>query len=231
MTLLSPEKFTIKPNSSVVVTAQIKSDLPKEFNGEVLGSWYFVQKTNGTHKIQQGVAIKNNYAYVTSIGLQKGPKVLGDLKLPKARATVNNNVLGVGVTLQNPNPGILANLTTATKIYRLKGNKQILATNQAMAPNSNFEEFIPAGKQNLTPGKYRAVVDGISGMQKWHLTRDFEITATDTKKLNQQIVVYKKPLPGAWIIISSILVLVILVLLWVIFKRRRKDDNDGISEN
>lgn len=100
--LTSPEKFTIKPNSSAVVTAQIDSVLPKNFNGEILGSWFFVQDGGSDKQIGHNVTIKNDYAYESSISLIKGQLVLPDFKLLKARAIASTNQLGVGVTLQNP---------------------------------------------------------------------------------------------------------------------------------
>lgn len=199
VTLESPDKFTVKANSSATVSAKIDSTLPKDFNGLVLGSWHFVQYGGNAHKIQKGVTINNQYAYVTSIGLQKDSKVLPDLKLPAARAMISNGRPGVGLTFQNPKPSILSKGQMQMKIIRLKDDKEVLSqalNNIERAPNSNFEYFIQSGKSALAPGKYRAIVDATSGMQKWHLTKDFGVTAAQVTKINKETVI-KTLLPWA----------------------------------
>lgn len=229
--LMSPETFTIKPNSSVVVSAKIDSSLPSDFTGEVLGSWYFVQYGGNSHKIQSNVAINNKYAYLTSIGLQKGDVVMPDMKLTKARAMISNGNPGAGITIQNPKAGLMKNVSLNTKIVRLKDNKNVLsrnATNLKFAPNSNFEYFLNADNKPLKPGKYQAVVDAQSGMQHWHLTRDFTVTQAQVKQIKSQTVSYNK-IPWAWIIVSGILLIAVLVLLWLLWKKRKQSQASDIT--
>lgn len=231
VSLKSPEVFTIKPKSSVVVTADINGNLPTDFTGEVLGSWYFVQYGGNSHKIKSNVVINNEYAYVTSIGLQKGDVILPDMKLTKARAMVSNGNPGAGITIQNPKSGIMSNLKLKTKVIRLKDNKEVLmqgGTQLGMAPNSNFEYFLNAGNKPLTPGKYRAVVDAESGMQHWHLTRDFTVTQAQVKQIKNKTVSYNK-VPWAWIIVSGILLIAVLVLLWLLWKKRKQSQASDIT--
>lgn len=224
VTLKSPEVFSIKPKSSVVVTADINGNLPSNFTGEVLGSWYFVQYGGNSHKIKSNVSINNEYAYVTSIGLQKGDVVLPDMKLTKARATISNGNPGAGITLQNPKSGIMKDLTLDAKIIRLKDGKEVLTqggTKLSMAPNSNFEYFINAGNKPLVPGKYRAVVDAKSGMQNWHLNRDFNVTNYQVKQIKKNTVSYNK-VPWGWIITSGVLALIVLILLGFLWKKHKQ---------
>lgn len=225
VTLVSPEQFTVKGNSSTVVRAKINSTLPADFHGEVLGSWYVVQDGGNADKIQSNVSINNDYAYVTSIGLLKDNSVLPDMKLLSARGTIRNVRPGVGITLQNPKPGLMQPMSMNAKVIRLKDHKEVLSqdsTGLSMAPNSNFEYFIGSGKESLAPGKYQAVVDAKSGMQYWHLTKDFEITSQQATKINKEAVI-KAPFPWAWVIVTSILGLAILVLFWILWKRRKQE--------
>lgn len=224
------KEITLPANGTKTVKVNIT--MPKEeYDGQILGGLHFTEKLNQeTEKNEEGVQIKNLYAYVIGVLLTENDKeVKPDMQLGEIKPSQINYRNVLKANLQNSQPIILKNLNIQARVTKKGSNKTLHETNKTdmrMAPNSNFNYGINWENQEFKAGKYTLHMTAKSNENEWKWTKDFEIKGDEAKALNNKAVELEKDYT-IWYIIGAILLgLILLILVFLLGKRssRKKDD-------
>ncbi|MBC1435375.1 DUF916 and DUF3324 domain-containing protein [Listeria rocourtiae] len=224
------DEVVLPANSSK--TIKVAVTMPDTaFDGIILGGLQFIEKEDPDAKKEddQGVQIKNRYAYVVGVQLSENDTVVEpDMKLQEIKPQQINYRNVVTVNLQNPEATIIKPLMIDAKIYK-SGDNQVLhqakRDNLRMAPNSNFNYAIDWENQPLKAGKYRLKMVATSGDNTWKWDEEFTIKGDDAKKLNDKAIDLEKDYTW-WYIAGGALALILLVLLAFWLGKRSKKDKD-----
>lgn len=188
---------------------------------------------------------------------QSEKEVTPSLKLNKIEAGQVNNRNVIKANLQNSKMSYLNQLNVSSKITSQADKSVSYSYNNAnmqMAPNSNFDLSIPVSKQGdlsrgtskpLAPGKYHAYIEAygeksedgkyvkkVEGKNvhykyKWILEKDFEVTDTEAKKLNNSDPTVEKKNSINWVMIIGLgIIALLLVIIFLLLKRRKEDKSD-----
>lgn len=219
-------KITVPANSKRNATFKIKMPA-KAFDGGLLGGFNIAREGNDDAKSQKdSVTIRNKFAYVIGLRITENDTlVTPHLKMNEIKAGLINYRTSVTTNLQNTKAVMISDMKVDAKIMKRGSDKVLHRTtkdNLAMAPNSNFNYAISWDNEALKAGKYTLDLTATekSG-QKWHFTRNFEITSKKARESNKDAVDVKKQTINWWYIIGGI-VLVILVGYIVYLKRKEK---------
>ncbi|WP_207696210.1 hypothetical protein DOK67_0002059 [Enterococcus sp. DIV0212c] len=229
--LSKAQKVTVAPFEKKEVI--FKLEMPKEeIPGRIVGGFY-INKEEKEDKSKQssGVQITNKYAMVVGLQLRENDeKIAPEMTLNDIKPSLINYRTSVTANLQNTKPTFLNGLKVVAKVSK-KGSTEILheTTKEAMdmAPNSNFDFPINWDNQELVAGKYTMNLVASNKDDEWTFKKDFEITAKESKKLNDEAVELVKA-PNYWMIggiIAAIvvsLVIVILLIIKAISNKKRK---------
>jgi hypothetical protein len=232
--LQGKQVVTVPAKGSKVVTVKVK--MPKSnFNGAILGGWYFERVD---HKVTGSVKgannITNKYAYVVGMAYTVGKLPNPDLKLGKVGAGISNYHRGVIANLRNPTAIIVPNLNMTTTITNRDGGKTVghfTKENVQMAPNTGFSYPMLYGKTKLAVGNYHLHMVVKNTDRTWVFDRNFTITRAQASKYNKDSV--DDPGVNIWLLIGLgalamlILILLILLIMYLIRRRRRDDEEDN----
>lgn len=225
----TPE-ITVKNYEEKIV--EIKVTPPNDsFDGVRLGALVF---TNVEEKNSQ-TGITSSYGYKIAIMLSEDLRPYnegGQIKYKKVKARLQNGEKVVATTMQNPEPKVIENLTTSTKL-RKKGEKEVLASNSytgmKIAPNSSFDCLTYLGIEDLKPGKYVLTVQSTDGNNQWNWNKEFEISQKQADDINKDAA-YKILLPKLYKQIGAGLLLVtVLNIAYLLYRRKnsRKVIHEG----
>lgn len=212
-------------------TIDINLHMPKnEFDGIILGGIHFVEKENEQDKKNQdGVQIKNKFAYVIGVSLRENDTVVEpQMKLNNIKAGQINFRNVVKLNLQNSSSTIIKDLNVDAKIYK-KNSKEVLyesdKQNLRMAPNSNFDYSVDWQNKELKPGKYTALVKAESGDNEWEWKKDFEIDGATASSLNKKAVELEKDYSIYYIIGILLLFLVLIgIIIYLVVRNKKKEE-------
>lgn len=228
LVVMDQPEVTIEAGSEKVVKLRVKS--PKEdFPGVLAAGLTFKEKTldEETEK-GQGMAIKNEYAYVVALvihGNTPQKDIPSELVLNKVEAGQVNVRNVIFANLQNPKAKYLNKLKIEAKIYKKNSDKVVYSSSQdemQMAPNSNFDYPIHLKGERLEAGKYTLKIHGISKEDEWDFEKDFTITREEAKKYNEKDVTIK-PDYTWWYVAGAVIGVVLLQLIMMfLVKKRRK---------
>lgn len=226
---LSEENPVIPAKGSKEITLTVKMPTT-DFDG-VLAGGITVKETSPTTdkatKETKGMAIENRYSYVVALVLHgKNETIPSELKLNKVKATQVNVRNVISANLQNTKAKYLNQLSVDAKITKKGENKTLYSVKKEqmqMAPNSNFNLPIPLNGAALKSGKYTLKVKADSQGDTWNFTRDFNISAEEAKKLNEQDVSIEKDNTWLYVLIGVILLAALLILLYLIMRKRKKE--------
>lgn len=199
------------------------------FDGILLGG-ISVAEVEGEEESQQQVT--NRFSYSIAIVLSQGEiEVPINLDLIDAFPEQLNRRTVISGAIQNSASTIVNELTVDARIYREHQDKPLFhrnATGLRMAPNSTFNFGVETENQALRPGNYRMSVLATSGEQEWEWSKDFEITATQAKKLNDSAVELEVDHTALylWIAIGLIGTLLAVVILLLIRNRQKGKKTD-----
>lgn len=221
-----PKKVTLKAGEKKEIFYEI--NMPEEkFDGMILGGFYISEQTpNETAKTKDNVMIKNKVSYAIAVVLSEtDEKVTSELKLNQVKPALQNYRTSVTANIQNTQPEIIRDLEVTAKVSKVNGQEVIHETNKKdmkMAPNSNFDFPITWDNQALKPGKYILNLTADSKNGSWKFSKEFEITATDSRKLNQKAVEVVQD--DSWLIwLSTGLGLLVAGLIgWIIVMKKRE---------
>ncbi len=246
--LIEVEKEITIPKQSQI-TLPLKITMPSEsFEGVIAGGLTLKETTeeNATADSEedQGLAIKNEYAYVVAILLrQNTAEVAPDLKLLDVGPGQVNSRNTINVTLQNPEAAYLNSLRLINEVKK-KGDSDVLYSSDTsrmqMAPNSNFSYPISLEGQRLEAGTYVLTSVAYGGkseegqykveneegeeesyLYKWTFEKEFTVTGDVARDLNQKDVTIETDYTWLYFLIGGLLLLLaFLLLLW--YRRKKK---------
>lgn len=226
---LSEENPVIPAKGSKEITLTVKMPTT-DFDGVLAGGITVKETSPATDKATKetkGMAIENRYSYVVALVLHgKNETIPSELKLNKVKATQVNVRNVISANLQNTKAKYLNQLSVDAKITKKGENKTLYSVKKdqmQMAPNSNFNLPIPLNGAALKSGKYTLKVKADSQGDTWNFTRDFNISAEEAKKLNEQDVSIEKDNTWLYVLIGVILLAALLILFYLIMRKRKKE--------
>ncbi|HBM2518137.1 TPA: DUF916 and DUF3324 domain-containing protein [Enterobacter hormaechei subsp. xiangfangensis] len=245
------EEITIPKQSQI--TLPLKITMPSEsFEGVIAGGLTLKETIEETDTAdseeEQGLAIKNEYAYVVAILLrQNTTEVSPDLKLLDVGPGQVNARNTINVTLQNPEAAYLNSLRLINEVKK-KGDSDVLYSSDTsrmqMAPNSNFSYPISLEGQRLEAGTYVLTSVAYGGksdegqykieneegeeesyLYKWTFEKEFTVTGEVARDLNKKDVTIETDYTWLYFLIGGLLLLLaLLLLLW--YRRKKKNETD-----
>lgn len=225
--------ITIPARGSRVVSAIVK--IPKtNFNGVILGSWYFQRmdsKVTGT--VKGAGNMRSQYSYVIGMKYTLGQVPNPAMSLGKVGAGLSNYHRGVIADIRNTTAVMIPNLKMNTTITNRDGGKvvqKVKQENVQMAPNTTYSYPMLYGKTELKAGYYHLHMVVKNTDHEWVFDRNFRITQAQADKYNKNSV--DNPGINIWLLVALgalgmlILVLLILLIIYLIRRKRRKDDEE-----
>jgi membrane-associated HD superfamily phosphohydrolase len=222
-------KLAAKATQKVTYTVQQPAE---KYDGVLAGGINFVKKNNDDAKQKSNMSVKNQYGYSIAIILH-GNKDLAKHTVTAGKAEVkqSNKRNSVYVPIKNETAAFLNKVKVDGKVFRAGSDKVIYTNkmeNAQVAPNSVYDFPISTNETALKPGKYTVKVNVESKGEKWQFTKYFEITRTQSVKLNKTAVLKKEDHTRA-IISAIILVLVALILIILWFLRRKNREIEALK--
>lgn len=239
----TPQKSVFAVPANTTATITFKITIPKQsFKGYLMGGVSvspYKEKAKGTVGAN-GTLIKNKFSY--SIPIQIHQKDAENME-PKYSVTAvkpgliiesKNNRPGVKATVHNSTNGYAGQLDSKAVVTK-KGDKSFkvtqLASNQNIAPTSNYDYSISWGDKPLQSGDYhlKLTYKTAGGIKSWVLEKDFSITNNDAAKYNK--LAGRKP-NYLWLyILLAILALAIILGLGIYLGRKNNNKNNNGNNN
>lgn len=237
------------------VSVKVHVTMPKEaVTGIITGGITFKEKdketvSSKTGNEETGMAIKNKYSYVLALLVRQNEEPLTpDLALNEVGAAQSNARNIIQANLQNPVATYLNQLKVTAEI-RKKNRTDVLYTSETeamqMAPNSNFNYYVPLNGKPLEAGEYtikivafgdkdedgsyeskNAAGEKVSFNQRWEFEKEFTITSAEAKKLNEADVSIVKDYTWLYIVIGMLLLLIVAGLILFLIKRKRDKEKE-----
>ncbi|MBO1306728.1 DUF916 and DUF3324 domain-containing protein [Enterococcus sp. 669A] len=246
------KQVTIPAGSQQVYTFKVKMP-EEEIPGVIAGGIFLqaVENENQESSEEQGVAVKNKFAYALAVLLnQSEAKGIGELKLTQAEAAQRNVRNVIRGHFENPAPYYLNGLAIIGEVTR-EGEDEVLysstSENMQMAPNSSFWYSIPLDGQELeaenyvyratayavkdTDGEYTFGEDNEGNPQnyqkKWEFEQPFEVTRGTASSFNEADVDVQENKPDmTWIyyLLGAIIFLLLIVVILLVRRNKKKDE-------
>ena len=223
------QKEVVVPKNSEVETILTVTMPSEKMKGIVLGGVVVSEKQEKDSDPNKA-GISNTYSYTLAIVLtndEKTPiKQNISVELESVRARLYDGSKVVQASILNPNPYIFDEATVEGTIYEKDSDKKVkdkVMEHVSIAPYSVFPFQFDWEKENLKPGTYKFVGTVTSGEDKWTFEKEFEITAEESKKINEESV-FKVYIPK-WLMNGEIALSVISCLGTIILfvrKQRRE---------
>jgi len=228
--LQGAKTVTVPANSSKVVSAQVQMP-DQDFNGVILGGWYFKRVDQKvTSSVKGSMNVKNQYSYVIGLKYTMGTVPAPSLKLSKVTVGMTNYHRGIFPYIRNTSAVIVPNLKMATTITNKNSGKVVKTAKKSdvqLAPNSVYRYPMLTGKTKLQAGDYHLKMVVKNSDHKWVFEKDFTITAKTAKTYNDKSV-DNSGINVIWFVVFGALGMLIIVLvgLWLFFfiKKRRQND-------
>jgi len=210
-------------------TIRVPLHMPDEaFEGFLAGGLRIIEvkeEQEETTSNEEGVAIKNEFAYVVGVVVSNSrDSVQPDLELLDVFADQLNYRNVISATIQNFTPTFVNRLSVEAKVQRV-GEDEILyeATEEMMqmAPNSNFDFPISLEGDRFQSGEYVLHLKATSVEEEWVWERNFTIEAEEARSLNRADVTIDSSLN--WWMIGAVLMILFLVanLVYVLYKQKK----------
>lgn len=236
------------------VSVKVHLGMPNEpITGVIAGGITFKEKDSETASSktaddETGMAIKNKYSYVLALLARQSEEVLApDLLLNEVGAAQSNARNIIQANLQNPVATYLNQLKVTAEI-RKKNSDQVLYSSETeamqMAPNSNFNYYVPLNGKALEAGDYvikivafgdkdeagsyeskNAAGEKVNFNHRWEFEKEFSITSAEAKKLNDADVSIVKDYTWLYILIGLLLLLMVVGLIVFLVKRKKKEED------
>lgn len=221
----TPEVIELSGNETKTIEIPLK--MPQEvFEGFLAGGLRIAEvreETETTEESGEGVAIKNEFAYVLGIVVSnKRDSVLPGLNLLDVFADQLNYRNVISATLQNVAPAFINRMSVEASVYK-EGEDDVLYEAQAeqlqMAPNSHFHFPISLEGDRFQSGNYILRLKAISGEDEWEWERPFTIEGETARALNRQDVTLDSTpnwlLIGGIFFISCLLAIIVYLIVQV----------------
>lgn len=175
----------------------------------------------------EGVAIKNEFAYVVGIVVSNSrDAVQPDLDLLDVFADQLNYRNVISARLQNVTPTFVNQLAVEATVQRAGEDEVLYKASEEMmqmAPNSNFDFPISLDGDRFQSGEYLLKLRATSGEEEWSWERTFTIDADDARSLNRADVTIDSSLN--WWMIGAIVLLVLFlgIVLYLLIQKRKQE--------
>lgn len=224
----SPEVIDLAGNETK--TIEVALHMPQtSFDGFLAGGLRISEVKEETEEEptdEEGVAIKNEFAYVIGVIVSNSrDSVKPDLKLLDVFADQLNYRNVISATIQNFTPTFVNRMAVEATIQRV-GEEDILyeASEEMMqmAPNSHFHFPISLDGDRFVAGNYLLKLKATSGEEEWSWEREFTIEAEEARSFNRADVTIDTSTNWWMIGAISLLLLLVVILLYLIIKRRKQ---------
>ncbi|MGM0252493.1 MULTISPECIES: DUF916 and DUF3324 domain-containing protein [Enterococcus] len=215
-------------------TVKVTLNMPKEaFSGFLAGGLRIAEvkeKPQETETSGEGVAIKNEFAYVVGVVVSNDRSaVKPDLDLLDVFADQLNYRNVISANLQNFTPTFVNHLEVEATVQKEGENDILYRAKQEqmqMAPNSNFNFPISLEGDRFRSGDYVLKMTARSGEEEWQWERKFTIEADTARALNQQDVTIDTSI-NWWLVAAVILILfLLLIIVWLLIKKQRAKNKE-----
>lgn len=182
---------------------------------------------------EEGVAIKNEFAYVVGVVVSNSrDSVQPDLDLLAVFADQLNYRNVISATIQNFTPTFVNRMAVEATVQRVGEDEVLYEASEEMmqmAPNSNFDFPISLEGDRFRSGEYLMKMTARSGEEEWQWEREFTIEADEARTLNQQDVTIDTSL-NWWLVATIILIILLLLLIvWLLIKKRRPKNDEEVK--
>lgn len=211
-------------------TITVPLHMPEElFEGFLAGGLRITEVKEGqeeTTSNEEGVAIKNEFAYVVGVVVSNSRNaVKPDLELVDVFADQLNYRNVISAKIQNFIPTFVNRLAIDATIQRV-GEEEVLyeASDEMMqmAPNSHFDFPISLEGDRFVAGDYLLKMTATSGEEEWSWEREFTIEAETARSFNRADVTIDTNTNWWMIGAISLVILLIAVILYLIIKQRKQ---------
>lgn len=223
-----PEMIELAGNETK--TVELTLHMPKEvFDGFLAGGLRISEiqaEKAETPSEEEGVAIKNEFAYVIGVVVSNTrDSVQPDLDLLAVFADQLNYRNVISATIQNFMPTFVNRLEVEATVQK-EGEDEILyegyQEQMQMAPNSHFNFPISLEGDRFQSGNYTLNMTARSGDEEWTWTQNFTIEAEEARALNRADVSIDTSLNWWMIGTISLLALIILMAIYFFWKKKKE---------
>ncbi|MGL9847813.1 hypothetical protein IGJ91_002983 [Enterococcus sp. DIV0765f] len=228
---------TLAGNETKTITVPLH--MPEEsFEGFLAGGLRVTEVKEETKEEvsdEEGVAIKNEFAYVVGVAVSNSrDSVQPDLELLDVFADQLNYRNVISANLQNVTPTFVNRLAVEVTVQRAGENDVLYEASEErmqMAPNSNFNFPISLEGDRFQSGEYVLKLTATSGEEVWQWERKFTIDADEARSLNRADVTIDTSI-NWWIVASvSLIILLLLIILWLLTKKRREKTDEEVKQD
>lgn len=228
----TPEPIELAGNETKTIALSLHMP-EEEFEGFLAGGLRIAEvptEQEETPSDEEGVAIKNEFAYVVGVVVSnRRSSVEPELDLIDVFADQLNYRNVISTNLQNLTPTFVNQLAVEATIHRVGENDVLYKANQEMmqmAPNSNFNFPISLEGDRFQAGDYILKMTATSGEEQWQWEREFTIDSEDARVLNRQDVTIDSSV-NWWKIGSIVLVILLLgVILYLLIQKKKAKANE-----
>lgn len=215
-------------------TITVPLHMPEEFfEGFLAGGLRITEvkeEQEETTSNEEGVAIKNEFAYVVGVVVSNSrDSVQPDLDLLAVFADQLNYRNVISATIQNFTPTFVNRMAVEATVQRV-GEDEILyeASEEMMqmAPNSHFDFPISLEGDRFQSGDYVLKLKATSGEEEWSWEQTFTIESDEARSLNRADVTIDSSLN--WLMIGSIVLVILLlgVILYLLIQKKKARANE-----
>jgi len=215
-------------------TITVPLHMPEEsFEGFLAGGLRITEvkeEEEETTSNEEGVAIKNEFAYVVGVVVSNSrDSVQPDLDLLAVFADQLNYRNVISATIQNFTPTFVNRMAVEATVQRV-GEDEILyeASEEMMqmAPNSHFDFPISLEGDRFQSGDYVLKLKATSGEEEWSWEQTFTIESDEARSLNRADVTIDSSL-NWWMIGSIVLVILLLgAILYLLIQKKKARANE-----
>lgn len=215
-------------------TITVPLHMPEEsFEGFLAGGLRITEvkeEEEETTSNEEGVAIKNEFAYVVGVVVSNSrDSVQPDLDLLAVFADQLNYRNVISATIQNFTPTFINRMSVEATVQRVGEDEVLYEASEEMmqmAPNSNFDFPISLEGDRFQSGEYVLNLKATSGEEEWTWERTFTIEADEARALNRADVTIDARL-NWWMIGAIILVVLLLgVILYLLIQKKKARANE-----
>ena len=215
-------------------TITVPLHMPEElFEGFLAGGLRITEvkeEQEETTSNEEGVAIKNEFAYVVGVVVSNSrDSVQPDLDLLDVFADQLNYRNVISATIQNFTPTFVNRMAVEATVQRVGEDEVLYEASEEMmqmAPNSHFDFPISLKGDRFQSGEYVLNLKATSGEEEWTWERTFTIEAEEARALNRADVTIDTSL-NWWMIGSIVLVILLLgVILYLLIQKKKARANE-----
>jgi hypothetical protein len=215
-------------------TIAVPLHMPEElFEGFLAGGLRITEvkeEQEETISNEEGVAIKNEFAYVVGIVVSNSRySVQPDLDLLAVFADQLNYRNVISATIQNFTPTFVNRMAVEATVQRVGEDEVLYEASEEMmqmAPNSHFDFPISLEGDRFQNGEYVLHLKATSGEEEWTWKQTFTIDADEARALNRADVTIDASLN--WWMIGSIILILLLsgLILYLIIQKNKKSAHE-----